>query len=176
MIIILYFVGLAAFVKFWGVEMMHDVKSGIILVVGATIGLYLAVEINSIPRKLRARKQLAHLTGRAEGRISSHYEDTYETEDEDGDKHTNSRGTVIYYEFDVGGMTYTGQGYGSWKRANREHQTICYDPDHPEDNLPLYDIDSKTKTHFIGLLLYLVVSFAIFFGLIWLFFGVIYKG
>ena len=50
MIIILYFVGLAAFVKFWGVEMMHDVKSGIILVVGATIGLYLAVEINSIPR------------------------------------------------------------------------------------------------------------------------------
>ena len=176
MIIILYFVVLGIVVKFYGMELMHDEKSAIIFVVGATIGLYLAVEINSIPRKLRARKQLAHLTGRAEGRITSHYEDTYETEDEDGDKHTNSRGTVIYYEFDVGGMTYTGQGYGSWKRANREHQTICYDPDHPEDNLPLYDIDSKTKTHFIGLLLYLVMSFAIFFGLIWLFFGVIYKG
>ena len=96
--------------------------------------------------------------------------------DEDGNWHRNSRGTVIYYEFEAGGNTYTGQGYGSWKRANREHQTICYDPDHPEDNLPLYDIDSKTKTHFIGLLLYLVVSFAIFFGLIWLFFCKIYTG
>ena len=176
MFIILYCVVLGIVVKFYGMELMHDEKSAIIFVVGATIGLYLAVEINSIPRKLRARKQLAHLTGRAEGRITSHYEDTYETKDEDGNWHRNSRGTVIYYEFEAGGNTYTGQGYGSWKRANREQQTICYDPDHPEDNLPLYDVDSKTKTNFLGLLLYLIISFAVFFGIIWLFFGVIYKG
>ncbi|MBO7565129.1 MAG: hypothetical protein J6T40_09875 [Clostridiales bacterium] len=176
MITILYCIGLAVLIKFKGMDLIRDEKSGLIIVIAAVFGLFIAIQLDSIPRKLRARKQLAHLTGRAEGRITSHYVDTYETEDEDGDKHTNSRGTVIYYEFDVGGNTYTGQGYGSWKRANREHQTICYDPDHPEDNLPLYDIDSKTKTHFIGLLLYLVVSFAIFFGLIWLFFFVIYKG
>ena len=55
MFIILYCVVLGIVVKFYGMELMHDVKSAIIFVVGATIGLYLSVEINSIPKKLRAR-------------------------------------------------------------------------------------------------------------------------
>ena len=113
MVIFLYFVGLAVFVKFRGMDMLRDEKSGLIFVVVATVGLFIAVEINEIPKKLRARKMLAHLTGRAEGRITSHYQDTYETRDEDDNIHTNSRGTVISYEFDVNGNTYKGQGYGS---------------------------------------------------------------
>lgn len=169
MVILLYFAGLAAFVYCGGMNYVRDTKSGIIFIVVAVIGLYLAAELNQIPGKLRARKQLAHLTGRTEGQVTSHYEDEYEERDEDGDIHRRSRGTVIYYEFEVGGVTYTGSGYGSWALWKRDHQTICYDPDHPEDNLPLNEYNSKTKTHIIGTLLYVIISFAILFGIIMLF-------
>ena len=169
MITILYCIGLAVLIKFKGMDLIRDEKSGLIFVMAAVFGLFIAIQLDSIPRKLRARKQLAHLTGRAEGRVTSHYEDTYETQDVDGNWHRNSRGTVIYYEFDAGGSTYTGQGYGSWKRANREQQTICYDPEHPEDNLPLYDVDSKTKVHFFSTLLSVVIVYALIAAVFWIF-------
>jgi len=171
MFTILYIVGMAAYIRYGGgLEYFRDTKSAVIFMVVIVIGFYLSVELDQLPRKLRARKQLAHLSGRAEGRITSHYEDEYETRDpEDNSIHRHSRGTVISYEFDVGGLTYTGRGYGSWAIGKKEHQTICYDPEHPEDNLPLHEVNSKTKTNFIGVFLYVIISFAIFFGFIFLY-------
>ena len=165
MMILLYVAGMMAFVYFGGMEHVRDTQSGVIFTVVAVILFVVAVELNQLPQKLRARKQLAHLTGRTQGRITSHYEDEYEVTDEDNTVHRRSRGTVIYYEFEVGGNTYTGSGYGSWALGKRDHQTICYDPEHPEDNLPLHDVDSKTKTHIFGTILYVVIMFAIIIGL-----------
>ncbi len=172
MFIILYCIGLAAFVKFWGMDMLRDPKSAGIFIAVAVVGLFLAVEINSIPKKLRARKKLAHLTERTEGRITNHYEDTYQTRDEEGRLETRSRGMVIFYEFEVGETTYKGSGYGSWAFGKTKQQTICYDPNNPDDNLPLADYNSQTKTHFFGSLLYLAISAAFFYGVFKFFFWI----
>lgn len=169
MILLLYCVGLIVVVYFWGPYFIRDVISGIIFIVVVVVGLYMAVELNSLPKKLRARKQLAHLTGRTEGRITSHYEERIDVRDENGNWKSDPNGTVIFYEFEVGGQTYTGKGYGSWARGKREQQTICYDPNNPSDNLPLHDLDRRTKTNFIGTFLYVIISFALFFGVIMLF-------
>ena len=169
MFFLLYVVALVFFVKFYGVEYIKDTKSGIIFIIIAMVGLYMSVELSLIPEKLRARKKLAHLTGRAEGRITDHREERIDVRDENDNWKSEYKGTIISYEFDVGGVTYTGSGYGSWALWKREHQTICYDPDNPSDNLPLADVNSKTKTHFLGTLLYLAICFGVLFGIIFFF-------
>ena len=116
MFILLYVAAVAAFVYFGGMKYVaRDPISGIIFIVVAVLAFYIAVELNQLPKKLRARKQLAHLTGRAQGRITSHYADEYEVRDDENKIHRRSRGTVISYEFEVAGQTYKGSGYGSWK-------------------------------------------------------------
>ena len=169
MFFLLYVVALVFFVKFYGVEYIKDTKSGIIFIIIAMVGLYISVELSLIPEKRRARKKLAHLTGRAEGRITNHREERIDVRDENDNWKSEYKGTIIYYEFEVGGQTYTGSGYGSWSLGKKEHQTICYDPANPSDNLPLAEVNSKTKTHILGTLLYLAICFGLLFGIIFFF-------
>lgn len=165
MLVMLYFIAVAAVIYFGKDTIMTNPPLAIGLFILSLFGLVIVTEINRIPKILRARKAMAHLTGVADGRITSHYEDTYESWDEDrGTYETRSRGTVVSYEFEVNGQIYKGSGYGSWALGSREHQPILYDPNNPSDNCTKAHYNSQTKTHFVGSILYMAIGLAALFG------------
>ena len=75
----------------------------------------------------------------------------------------------ISYQFEVNGQVYYGEGEGSGAFWERDKQTICYDPNDPDDNCTLYYLNSKTKSHFlktllffIGMLVFLYIAIVVF--------------
>ncbi|MBO4927427.1 MAG: hypothetical protein J5379_04165 [Clostridiales bacterium] len=173
MLSFLYLIGIAVAVYFGRDYIVNDPKTTIILFIVALFGFVIVSEVGRIPRRIRAKKAMAHLTGIATGRIKSHYEDTYESWDSERETYeTRSRGTVVSYEFEVDGKTYTGSGYGSWAIKNRQYQPICYDPQNPSDNCTQAHYNSQTKSHLFSSLLYMAICLLILYGVFRLLFWI----
>ena len=62
MFVVLYFAGLVAFLKLRGVEFLKSPKSAIIFYIVAFIGFILSIEVNRIPRVLRANNAAVRFT------------------------------------------------------------------------------------------------------------------
>ena len=165
MLVFLYFIAIAVGIYFGKDTIMANPSLAAGLFFVAFFGYVIVFYLDGIPKRRRAKKALAHLTGVANGRILSHYEDTYQSWDsERGTYDTMSRGTVVSYEFEVNGVTYTGSGYGSWTRKNRQYQPILYDPQNPSDNCTKAHYDRQTKSNCISSLLYIAISLAAFYA------------
>ena len=165
MLVFLYFIAIAVVIYFGRGTILTNPPLAIGLFFAALFGYVIVFELNGIPKRKRAKKAMAHLTGVANGRVKSHYEDTYEAYDSDrGTYETRSRGTVVSYEFEVNGVTYTGSSYGSWSRKYREYQPVLYDPQNPSDNCTQAYYNSKTKSHYIGSVLYMAIGLAALFA------------
>ena len=165
MLVFLYLLAIVAVLYFYKEPILTNPPLAIGLFIASLFGYVLVSELNGIPKRKRARKAMALLTGEANARITSHYEDTYESYDsERGTYETHSRGTVVSYEFEVNGVTYTGSSYGSWARKYREYQPVLYDPQNPSDNCTRAHYNSKTKSHYIANTLYMAIALAAIYG------------
>lgn len=166
LLVLLYMAAVAAGAYFNKDFIVANPSKAIILGILALFGLVIVNDISKIPRRMLARKQLAHLTGEATGHVTSHYEDTYEVWDEErGSYDRRSRGTVVSYQFEVNGQTYTGQGYGSWALKDREYQQVYYDPKNPGDNCTKAHYKNVTQSHLISSLIYMAIAVAIMYGI-----------
>lgn len=166
LLVLLYFGAIGAWVYFNQAFIAENPTKTIYLGILALFGLVIVNDIGNIPKRMRARKQLAHLTGEATGHVTSHYEDTYEVWDEErGSYDRRSRGTVVSYQFQVNGQTYTGQGYGSWAAKDREYQQIYYDPRNPSDNCTKAHYKKVTQSHLVSSLIYMAIFVAVLYGI-----------
>ena len=127
--------------------------------------LLVIFDLSRIPKRLKAKAAYSHLSGRATGTVTNYRKERilrYESTDpEQNDSYEYL--TIISYQFEVNGRVYTGEGEGSGAFWQRDKQTICYDPNDPDDNCTLYYLNSKTKSHFLKTLIF-------FFGMLILFY------
>ena len=140
-------------------------------VIIAFIVFYVIFELTRIPKRLKEKAAFEHLSGRAEGTVTNYRKERIlryrSTDPEQNDSYEYL--TIISYQFEVNGQVYYGEGEGSGAFWERHKQTICYDPNDPDDNCTLYYLNSKTKSHFlktllffIGMLVFLYIAIVVF--------------
>ena len=140
-----------------------------IVFAGVAVMAFLS-QLLTLPQQIRNKRKMAYMSGRAEGRILTSRTDRHEHVTGSGrDKEYHSTyHCMLTYEFDVDGVTYTGSGEGSGAFWQQKHQTICYDPNNPDDNCTLYYYNDKTDTHVLRNVLRIVLWTAISFGVLML--------
>ena len=143
--------------------------SGLGLIVIGFIAVVLLSQLLLLPGQVKNKKGMQHMTGRAVGTIlnGTLYTETYDYGHQTGQtvETTTTHRYIVTYEFKVNGVTYQGQGEGSYAFWERKRQTICYDPKNPEDNCTLFFYDSKTDTNVLkkvfSVSIWVIILFAI---------------
>ncbi len=143
--------------------------SGLGLVVIGFIAVALLSQLLLLPGQVKNKKRMKHLTGRAVGTIlnGTLYTETENYGHQNGQtgETTTTHRYIVTYEFEVNGVTYRGQGEGSYAFWEKKRQKICYDPQNPEDNCTLFLYNSKTDTNILkrvfSVSIWVIILFAI---------------
>ncbi|MBR6484390.1 MAG: hypothetical protein IKT14_05170 [Clostridiales bacterium] len=135
------------------------------------VALFIWSSVKDALRRKAIKEQYKKMSGRADGKISNFKmvrRSRYHNREEDVDYDA-----FMDYEFEVDGKIYKGHGEGSGALWKRKTQTICYDPEDPDNNCTLYIYDRKTgKTGCLTSLVVLITLVAIFGTVFYYFFKV----
>lgn len=146
------------------------IVSGLALVVIVFIAVVLLSQLMLLPGQVKNKKEMNYLTGRAVGTILSgeYYITSNDVAHPTGQtpESSSTHTYIVTYEFKVNGVTYQGQGEGSYAFWERKRQTICYDPKNPEDNCTLFYYDSKTDTNVLKTVFSVSIWVILFFAII----------
>ena len=143
--------------------------TGIGFVVLGVFAMFILSQLLMIPGRLRARAYYKNYTGRALGKITKRDVISVQNGHDDEGNLRYTTKCMVSYEFTVGGVLYKGEGEGSGAGRDKYEAEICYDPSDPDQNCTAYYFNSKTKSHFLSTLIYLIILFAILLGGIYLF-------
>ena len=133
--------------------------------IAAFVVLVVLFELSRIPKRLKTKAEFSHLSGRMKATIIDRHQErtlTYRSTDPEENDRYEYR-TMVTYQFEVDGQTYTGEGEGSGAFWQSKEQMICYDPNDPSDNCTLFYYNSKTKSHFLQTLIFVVVILGVFY-------------
>lgn len=147
-----------------------QIAFGLGLILVGFIVFLVIVELLELPQHKRNKHKMEYLSGRTEGKIltRSLVRDEYITGSGRNKEYNSSYRCMLTYEFEVDGISYTGKGEGAGAFWKKESQTICYDPNNPNDNCTLFFYNSKTDTNIVRTVFSFLGRLLIFFGIFYL--------